>query len=532
MHCLWEIIDNAVDEALAGARDPDRRRPARRRLRRGPRPRPWHPGRHRTADRPLRGRGGVHQAARRRQVRRQLLRGLRWPARRRRLGRQRAVRPPRRRGRPRRQDLRDELPPRRARHLRRPRGHEPDAPFTPFVEQRAARSSARSQAGVTGTRVRYWADRQIFMPGRRASPTTSWSARARQTVVPRPRADASSSATSAAAGTPGATAARGDVPSTTAASPSSSSSSRPTRRSPTSGGCRARAPSPRRSRCSTTRATWRRPSSSASCEVDIALRWGTGYDTTVRSLRQHHRDAQGRHPRAGFEPGAGQGRSASRSSSTPGGSRSASDKVEKDDILAGPDRRRDGPAGRAAVRGPDQGGPRHLGGARASSPGSSSRSSPTGSPPRQARREGAGAPLLEKVVAEMKSRICARRTRRRSGARTRSSPPRCPAKLADCRTDDVARTRAVHRRGRLGARHGQAGPVVGYQALLPIRGKILNVQKASIADMLKNAECAAIIQVIGAGSGRTFDLDSARYGKVIIMTRRRRRRRPHPDACC
>ena len=58
-----------------------------------------------------------------------------------------------------------------------------------------------------------------------------------------------------------------------------------------------------------------------------------------------------------------------------------------------------------------------------------------------------------------------------------------------------------------------------FQALLlPIRGKILNVQKASVSDMLKNAECASIIQVIGAGSGRSFDLDSARYGKVIIMT--------------
>ena len=56
-----------------------------------------------------------------------------------------------------------------------------------------------------------------------------------------------------------------------------------------------------------------------------------------------------------------------------------------------------------------------------------------------------------------------------------------------------------------------------FQALLPIRGKILNVQKASVADMLKNAECAAIIQVLGAGSGRSFDIDAARYGKVILM---------------
>jgi DNA gyrase subunit B len=57
-----------------------------------------------------------------------------------------------------------------------------------------------------------------------------------------------------------------------------------------------------------------------------------------------------------------------------------------------------------------------------------------------------------------------------------------------------------------------------YQAFLPIRGKILNVQKAAITDMLNNAECASIIQVLGAGSGRTFDLSSARYGKIILMS--------------
>jgi DNA gyrase subunit B len=56
------------------------------------------------------------------------------------------------------------------------------------------------------------------------------------------------------------------------------------------------------------------------------------------------------------------------------------------------------------------------------------------------------------------------------------------------------------------------------QALFPIRGKILNVQKASVADMLANAECAALIQVVGAGAGRSFDVEAARYGKVIIMT--------------
>ncbi|MFM1845259.1 MAG: hypothetical protein RI917_577, partial [Actinomycetota bacterium] len=57
-----------------------------------------------------------------------------------------------------------------------------------------------------------------------------------------------------------------------------------------------------------------------------------------------------------------------------------------------------------------------------------------------------------------------------------------------------------------------------FQALLPIRGKILNVQKASISDMLSNAECASIIQVLGAGSGRTFELEAARYEKIILMS--------------
>ncbi|SCL30929.1 DNA gyrase subunit B [Micromonospora inyonensis] len=56
-----------------------------------------------------------------------------------------------------------------------------------------------------------------------------------------------------------------------------------------------------------------------------------------------------------------------------------------------------------------------------------------------------------------------------------------------------------------------------YQALLPIRGKILNVQKANLQQVLDNAECAAIVQVLGAGSGRTFDLSAMRYGRVLIM---------------
>ncbi len=126
--------------------------------------------------------------------------------------------------------------------------------------------------------------------------------------------------------------------------------------------------------------------------------------------------------------------------------------------------------------------------------------------------------LLEKVVSEMKSRISARlhkETQRRKNALETSS---LPAKLADCRSTDVERSELFIVEGDSALGTAKLARSSDYQALLPIRGKILNVQKASVADMLKNAECAAIIQVIGAGSGRSFDLDAARYGKVVIMT--------------
>src|SRR5690606_27816404 len=86
------------------------------------------------------------------------------------------------------------------------------------------------------------------------------------------------------------------------------------------------------------------------------------------------------------------------------------------------------------------------------------------------------------------------------------------------RSNDVAQSELfiVEGDSALGtARHARNSE---FQALLPIRGKILNVQKASISDMLGNAECAAIITTIGAGSGRTFELSQARYGKIILMS--------------
>jgi len=121
-------------------------------------------------------------------------------------------------------------------------------------------------------------------------------------------------------------------------------------------------------------------------------------------------------------------------------------------------------------------------------------------------------------VSEMKSRISARahkETQRRKNALESSS---LPAKLVDCRSNDVANSELFIVEGDSALGTAKLARDSEYQALLPIRGKILNVQKASVSDMLSNAECASIIQVIGAGSGRSFDLESARYGKVIIMS--------------
>lgn len=126
--------------------------------------------------------------------------------------------------------------------------------------------------------------------------------------------------------------------------------------------------------------------------------------------------------------------------------------------------------------------------------------------------------VLEKIVSEMHARIQARKTkevtRRKNALESASMPP----KLSDCQpgNDDVAELFIVEGDSALGT--AKAARNSAFQALLPIRGKILNVQKASLAQMLSNKECAAIIQVVGAGSGASFDISQARYNKIVMMT--------------
>jgi DNA gyrase subunit B len=135
-------------------------------------------------------------------------------------------------------------------------------------------------------------------------------------------------------------------------------------------------------------------------------------------------------------------------------------------------------------------------------------------PPRGAKQQARA--VLEKVANAAKARIAAREHRENQRRKSALASSSLPAKLVDCRSaDDRSELFIVEGDSALGT--AKLARDSEFQALLPIRGKILNVQKSSLADMLKNAECASIIQVVGAGSGSSFDLDSARYQRIIFL---------------
>ncbi len=252
------------------------------------------------------------------------------------------------------------------------------------------------------------------------------------------------------------------------------------------------------------------------CGIDVALRWGTGYETKAVSFVNIIATPKGGTHMTGFEQSL---LKVFRRQLEINARRLkvGSDKVDKEDILAG----------LTAVVTVRLAEPQFEGQTKEVLGTSAVRAivakviekELTAMLTSTRRGEKAqSALLLEKVVAEMKSRISARlhkETQRRKNALETSS---LPAKLADCRSSDVERTELFIVEGDSALGTAKLARSSDHQALLPIRGKILNVQKASVADMLKNTECAAILQVIGAGSGRSFDLDAARYGKVIIMT--------------
>ena len=249
--------------------------------------------------------------------------------------------------------------------------------------------------------------------------------------------------------------------------------------------------------------------------VDIALRWDTGYDTTLRSFVNVIATPKGGTHVAGFERAIvkvinDQLRVAKVL-------RASEDNITKDDVM-------EGLTAVVAVRLAEpqfEGQTKEVLGTPAASRivGNVVAKELTAwlqSPPRG--EKAAAKAVLEKTANAMRARVAARTHRDTQRRKTALESSALPAKLVDCRSGDVERTELFIVEGDSALGTAKTARNSDHQALLPIRGKILNVQKSSLADMLKNAECASIIQVIGAGSGRTFDLDQARYGKVILMS--------------
>ncbi|WP_112465991.1 DNA gyrase/topoisomerase IV subunit B [Streptomyces triticisoli] len=249
--------------------------------------------------------------------------------------------------------------------------------------------------------------------------------------------------------------------------------------------------------------------------VDVAMRWGTGYDTTLRSFVNIIATPKGGTHVAGFEQAVT--KTVNEVLRAKKMLRVAEDDVVKDDAL-------EGLTAVVTVRLAE---PQFEGQTKEVLGTSAARRIMNNIVTKElkafltsTRRDAAqqARVVLEKAVAAARTRIAARQHKDAQRRKTALESSSLPAKLADCRSDDVDRSELFIVEGDSALGTAKLARNSEFQALLPIRGKILNVQKSSVTDMLKNAECGAIIQVIGAGSGRTFDLDAARYGKIIMMT--------------
>ena len=381
-------------------------------------------------------------------------------------------------------------------------GEGPDAPFT---AQHGLRKIGKVGRGVTGTRVRYWPDRQIFLAGAQLS-LPHLIERARQTSFLVPGLELV------------VTDERGEEPTTEqfrhdggiaefadylATDPPVTDVIRIqghesfTETVPMLDENGAMTPT----------------DVERDLFVDIAVRWGTGYDVVERSFVNIVATPKGGTHVQGFERGLLKAFLGGLD-----GTRllKSGDDIIKDDVLEGmtavvtvrlPEPQFEGqtkevlgtpPVARLVARVVET----ELG-AFLNSTKASERP--------QARQ------VMEKVVNASRTRVAARVHKENQRRKTALESSSLPPKLKDCHSPSVDSAELFIVEGDSALGTASRARNSEFQALLPIRGKILNVQKASVADMLKNAECASIIQVVGAGSGKTFDLDSARYGKIIFM---------------
>ena len=246
--------------------------------------------------------------------------------------------------------------------------------------------------------------------------------------------------------------------------------------------------------------------------VEVAMQWNSSYQESIHSLRQQHQHARGRLAPVGLPLRA--------------------------DRHAQPLRAREGRAareGRRAVRrgrarGPDR---RHLGQARRTRssrarrrPSSATRAWPASSQnivnrelaefleenPPEANQ------IVKKAVSAAQARAAARKARDLTRRKSALENSALPGKLADCSIRDPSLTEIFIVEGDSAGGSAKQGRDRATQAVLPLRGKILNVEKARIDKVLQNTEIQALITALGTGVRDDFDIERSRYHKIVLMT--------------
>ena len=398
-------------------------------------------------------------------------------------------------------------------------GPSPESAFEPFVDHSELVVVGKAPKRRTGTRVRYWADRQIF-PKSAVFAYDELVTRARQTTFLVPGLKITVRDERGLPGTPGESGPHEEVFQHSGGAVDFVEFLAPD--TPVTSTWHLRGSGKFTETVPVLDAKGHMTSQEVErdCEVDVALRWGVGYETELRTFVNIIATPKGGSHRTGFEQGLlktirKQVEANARRLKV--STKDSAERIEKDDATAGmtavvtvrlSEPQFEGQTkevlGTAPVRGiVSRVVEKELGALLTSTK----------------RDDKAQASLLlEKVVAEMRARVTARKQKEISRRKNALESSSLPAKLADCRSDDVERSELFIVEGDSALGTAKLARSSDFQALLPIRGKILNVQKASISDMLRNVECAAIIQVLGAGSGRSFDLEAARYGKVVLMT--------------